>query len=398
MTAANSSAATRPGLLGLVGKLHQIKLGGDKGPRVKRRDLAYLLRNVSTLVENGLSLPRALATLARERSLKRHAAMIDSIRRHIEAGESFSGALARFPGVFNDLMVQQVRVGERAGTVAETLDRLAGQIETANQLKAKIIKRLSYPAIVFTAGVLVVAFMLLYVVPQFEETFRKARVPLPGPTRLLMAVGSWVTAYGWLLPAGVVAIVVFIRRLRRREACALWMDRKALRLPLVGHWLRDIAVLQFMDVMGNMMESGFKVIDALSLSVRSIGNRAVSGAVAGLRSAVERGERLSHELEKHGDLFRPLVSQLVIVGEQTGQLGKSTRRVREHLRSEIERKADNMVGLLEPMLTIGLALAIAAILLAMHMPMFGMVVVSRALQQSALAPSSTAPCQASTVQ
>ncbi|MCA9268989.1 MAG: type II secretion system F family protein, partial [Planctomycetales bacterium] len=361
---------------------HSVKIGGVSTTpakvRVKRRDLSFILTNLATLIDNGVSLTRALGTLARESSLKKYAFMLDAVRRRVEAGEAFSSALAEYPATFNDLMVNQVRVGERSGRIAHALSRISRQLEQGNDLRGRIMKRLSYPLIVLAAGCSVVAFMLLYIVPTFEKTYEKAHIPLPMATRLLIGVGHFGLHYGWMIALALVALAFGYYRLRRIAAFAYRVDTLLLRLPTIGPWCRDIAVLQFMDVLGTMMESGFKVVDALGVSVGSIGNQAVRHSVEGLRTAVLRGERLSRELERHHDLFPPIVSQLVIIGEQTGNLSRSTEFVREHLRKDIERRADICIGAIEPFLTIGMALAVCGILLAIYMPMFGMVDAVRA--------------------
>ena len=341
--------------------------------KTARRELAYILRNIATLVENGVSLPRALATVAQERSLRSHAGMLEGVRRRVESGESFSSALRAYPATFDELIVHQIRVGERSGTISESLDRIAERLEQANDLRARIIKRLSYPAVVSIAGTGVVIFMLTYVVPQFEATYRHARIPLPAITQLLMAIGQFTLHYGWIVLLGSFAALIALHRARKNPAFAYRFDLLLLRVPLLGTWLRDVAVLQFMDVLGIMMMSGFKLVDALAVSVGSVKNQAVSRAVDGLRSAVVRGERLSRELEKHGEMFPPVVSQLVIIGEQTGNLAKSSADVRSHLRRQIEVRADVLVGMLEPVLTIVMAAAIGVILLAIYLPMFSMV-------------------------
>jgi type IV pilus assembly protein PilC len=374
---ARSTTISKPqpnAVMGVFEKLHNIKLGGGPGEaRIKRRDLAFILSNISTLLENGLSLTRALQTLARERSLSRYSGMLDQIRRRMEVGETFSSALAGYPGAFNELLVSQVRVGERSGTLASTLCRIAQQIEQANDMKQKIWKKLSYPIIVTVAGLAVILFLLMYVVPQFEATYKQAKIPLPLVTRFLMAFGKGLVAHGWWL-ALVLAFGIFaIRRARRNPVFAGRMDRGLMRLPLFGRWLRDIAVLQFMEVLGVMMESGFKLVDALTAASTAVKNQAMRACIEQLRAAVTRGEKLSTELDRNAELFPPVVSQLVIVGEQTGNLSKATGYVREHLRKQIERQAEWMVGMLEPLLTIGMAIAIGIILLAIYMPMFGMI-------------------------
>ena len=189
-------------------------------------------------------------------------------------------------------MINQIRVGETSGTIAETLHRVATQMEKASELKRRIFKRLSYPLIVLTAGTAVVLFMLVLVVPQFEETYRQAKVPLPVVTTMFITTGHLTINYGWIAVLCMIITVFAVRRARHNENFAYRMDRFLLRIPIVGDWLRDIAVLQFMDVMAVMMQSGFKLIDALSFSAGAIGNHAVRRAVEGLRSAVIRGRTI----------------------------------------------------------------------------------------------------------
>lgn len=376
MAHAPAKSAPHP-LLDALRNLHNVKIGGvSSNPaktKVKRKDLSYILSNLSTLLENGVSLPRALETLAREASLKKYAFMLDSIRRKLEAGESFSSAAAGYPGTFNDLMVNQLRVGERSGAIRDAFARINRQLEQSSELRGKLLKRLSYPLIVVCAGCAVVSFMLVFIVPTFEDAYSKANIPLPGTTRGLILLGSFMVNWGWLVLLSLGGLVFGYTRLRKIPHLARSIDRMLLKTPIVGLWVRDIAVLQFIEVLGTMMESGFKVVDALSVSVQSVGNLAVRESVEELRSAIVRGEKLSREIEKHGNIFPPIVSQLVIVGEQTGNLAKATLHVREHLRRDIERRAELCVGAIEPFLTLGMALAVCGILLAIYMPMFGMV-------------------------
>ncbi len=342
-------------------------------PKLKRRELAFILRNLATLVSNGLSLSKSLDTVAREHSLRRHGDMLATLRRRIESGEVFSKALAEYPHTFSKVMVNQIRAGERAGTLSEALQRIAKQVENANKLRSKVVRQLSYPAFLVVAASIAVSFMLVFVIPVFEETYAEANIPLPLVTRVLMAVGQYAVSYGWILPIVGVAGVIGLKRARRDRQIAIWMDRKILRVPLVGEWLRNLAVLQFIDVFGNLIESGLKVVDALELSSGSIGNRAVREAVQTLQTAVTQGERFGRELTQMGDLFPPVVRQLIAVGEKTGNLSKATSHIRGHLEEEVERQTTAMVGTIEPILTISLAAVIATILLAIYLPMFDMI-------------------------
>jgi type IV pilus assembly protein PilC len=341
--------------------------------KLKDRELVYILRNLATLTENGVSLPKALGTLAEERALEKHRPMLLQIRRHLENGENFSSALTQFPASFDRVIVNQIKVGENAGTMAETLMTIARHREEAYRLRATIARKLAYPTLLVVMGSAVILFLLTYVIPVFQETYDNANVPLPLITRLLIAIGGTIQSYGWVLLVVAAVITLVVRQIRRRPDLAFKMDAAVLRFPVLGHWLRDLAVLQLMEVLGSLMEAGYNLAEALGEAAQAVGNRAIRQSACDLQNAVRRGERFSKELERRDDTFPPIVSQLVIVGEQTGTLIRATSHIREHLQREIERKTNLFVGMIEPTLTISLAAIIAAILLAIYLPMFDMV-------------------------
>ena len=344
-----------------------------KNEKFKPHELTFILSTLSTLVDNGVSLPKALATLAKEDSLAKHKDMLETLRRKVESGVTFSSAISQFPHICDKLTVNQIRLGERSGTLAETLSKLSTSRNKTAELKKDVIKKLSYPALLITMGTGLITFLLLYVVPVFEKTYDDAGVPLPLITQLLIGVGTVARLYGWMIVAAVVLGTVTIKRLRKREDFALRIDRAMLRVPMLGNWLRDMAVLQLMEVLQNLMEAGYTLAEALRETADSVGNLAVKKGVGELQLAVQRGEKFSRELERHEDMFPPIVNQLVIVGESTGQLTRATNDICDFLRKEIERKTNLMVGALEPILTISLAGAIAAVLLAIYLPMFDMI-------------------------
>ena len=340
---------------------------------MKPHELTFLLRTLSTLVDNGVSLPNALATLAKDDSLNKHKEVLETLCQKLEAGGSFSAALEQFPHVCDKLSVNQIRIGERSGTLSETLKQLSANRNKSAELRRSVLKKLAYPAMLVTLGSGLITFLLLYVVPVFQVTYDKAGVPLPWITQALLVAAQTIKSYGLILVLSVIASALLVKQLRKQDQLACWMDRRILKLPLFGSWLRDMAVLQLMEVLNNLMAAGYTLVDALGQTADSVSNRAVRQGVAELQSAVKRGERFSHELERQTELFPPIVNQLVIVGESTGQLTRSTRDICDHLRTEIQRKTSLTVGALEPILTISLAGAIAVVLLAIYLPMFDMV-------------------------
>ncbi|NOY30305.1 MAG: type II secretion system F family protein [Planctomycetes bacterium] len=371
---ATSAAVTAsPQGEGLRGLWEQLSKPRKTNDHLKPDELTHILSTLATLVDNGVSLPKALMTLAKEDSLSRHREVLETIRRKVESGVAFSTAISQFPHMCNKLTVNQIRLGERSGTLAETLKKLSETRNKTAELKKDVIKQLSYPALLIFVGSGLITFLLIYVVPVFQETYDDAGVPLPFITRLLIGVGAFAQAYGLYIAGTIVLTAATIKQLRKRDDLALRMDRALLRVPGLGPWLRDMAVLQLMEVLQNLMEAGYTLAEALRETADSVGNRAVKKGVADLQSAVQRGEKFSREMERHEDMFPPLVNQLVIVGESTGQLTRATNDICEYLRKEIERKTNLMVGVLEPILTISLAAAIGVVLLAIYLPMFDMV-------------------------
>src|SRR3990172_910061 len=263
--------------------------------KLHRRDLTFLLRNLATWSENGLPLPKARGTLAAEHALEKHRDMLLSIRKHLESVESLSSAMNRFPATFDTILINQVQVGERSGTLTETMANVANQREKSSHIQSEVARKLAYPIVLVVMGGSVITFLLLHVIPVFQKVYASAHVALPLVTQLLIAVGDAARAYGWALPAVVVLSVVGIKQLRKNPAFAVKMDRKLLQAPVFGPWLRDIAIFQVMEILGNLLEAGFTLPDALGETANAVRNRAVKQAVMDLQSAVKRGERFSHE-------------------------------------------------------------------------------------------------------
>lgn len=345
--------------------------GGDS--RLKKSEVTLILRNLATLTSNGVSLPKAIGALANEKSLAKRRGILEKLRRRVESGDTFSNALSLMDAAFDKTTVSQIRVGERAGTLPDTLLQVAEQREKAGKIQENIVKKLAYPVVLAVVGTAVVGFLLCYVVPVFQETYESARVPLPGITQVMIDVGAIAQGYWWAFTLVAVGVPLLLRQMRQNVAFAKRMDTNILKVPLIGPWLRDAALLQLMETLGSLMEAGFTLAESLEEAADTVKNHAMKAGVASLHRAVQQGERFSREVERHAELFPPMVSQLVIVGEQTGRLTKSTRQICKLLEEEITRKTDIAIGVIEPTLTISMAFAVAVILLAIYLPMFDMI-------------------------
>ncbi|QDT15824.1 type II secretion system F family protein [Alienimonas californiensis] len=368
-----SAAITPTGVLGVLRKLQEIQIGGGSGIVVKRKDLVGILRNLCTMIRNGVGLPGAIATLREDPANRKYARIFEKVGESVATGSTLSTSLAPFPESFPPLLVHQLRVGERAGTLPDSLDRVTRQLEQGANLKAFLIKKLSYPLLVTVAGIGAVTFMILCVIPTFQDMYDESGATLPLITRVLVAVGETASSHYLLILGGIAAAIGGAVWAWREPTSRQAIDRACVRLPGLGGWFRSIAVLQFMDVLGNLMESGFTLADALIPASEAVSNRHVRGQIRRLHAAVRRGERFSAALDVEGGLFPPIVRQLVIVGERTGRLGPVTAQIRTHLRSDVERTTAALLGTIEPVLTVTLAAAIGGILMAVYLPMFDLI-------------------------
>ncbi|MCD0461730.1 type II secretion system F family protein [Roseiconus lacunae] len=367
------SAHNGASLASVFKSLHEIKFGADPSRRFKSKDLVLLMRNLTTLVSNGVSLAHAIETVSKDRSMAKYHTILRSLSRHLQSGESLSSAMNQYPEAFSEILVSQISVGEMSGHLDKTLSRITEQLEQSSSQKAYILKKLTYPALLLVAGIGSVAFMLTNVIPTFQKMYDDAGATLPWVTQFLIDLSQFLTGNGMVIVALLSTVSAGIYSAFRHPKTRRSIDECFVKLPLIGDWFRKFAVLQFSEVLGNLMESGFTVAEALPSSARAVSNQYVREKIQSLHSAVRRGERFSVAIEREGDLFPEVVKQLVIVGERTGRLAPVTRQIRKHLRQDVQTTTDAIVAAIEPVLTMGLAVVVGGILLAVYLPMFDLI-------------------------
>lgn len=360
-----------------IRKLNEIEVGGGSRSgtnrhRIPAKDLAEIMSLLLTLLENGLSLPKTLESLAKDRSTKRHSVVLNTLRKTIENGGSLSQGMEKFPRVFTPMQVYQIRIGQKTGALEAALRRVCEQILRRVALRKRIIKKLSYPVLITLAGAGLMIFMCVVVVPEFEKVYGSSGVDLPAVTQVVTGGSRLVLSYGWMaIPILIAAATTWIMA-RRKPKVSRKIDNFLLKLPFVGPWLRDVAVLQFVDGISAMVACGYTPVEAVEVAVDCVKNLEVRAAAADIRASVQRGEKLSEQIERHERFFSATLCQLIAVGERSGDFNRSMRSTGEHLQNRLENRIDATVGMLEPILTISLAVAIGAIVLSIYTPMFHM--------------------------
>lgn len=339
--------------------------------RVKQKDLVLFSRQLSTLIGAGVPIVQGLTILVEQIENPVFKKVITSVREDIESGTSITEALNRHPTVFSELYVNMVKAGELGGILDIILERLSAYQESAAALRGKIRAAMIYPAVIALVAGGVTTFLMVVVVPMFVKIFQQVGAELPLPTQILLMLSNFLKRYLVFLIIGLIAFIVGLRQYYKTEAGSMYIDTLLLRIPLFGPLLRKVAVAKFTRTFGTLVKSGVPILQALDTVARTSGNRVVEKAVLQAKDAIREGERISDPLKASG-VFPPMVTQMISVGEETGNLDAMLSKIAEFYEQEVDAAVSGLTSLIEPVVVVFMGVIIGAIAVAMYMPMFQM--------------------------
>jgi type IV pilus assembly protein PilC len=337
--------------------------------RVRQKDVAVFCRQFATMIDSGLSLIRSLHILGEQTGSKVLAGIIDEVRQDVEKGASLSQALGRHHKAFSRLFVSMVKAGETGGVLDQVLLQLADIIEKQVELKRKITSAMTYPVAVLGLVLLIVAAMLVFVVPQFRTMYDDLGGTLPFMTRGLLAVSAFTVTFAPLLLLGAVAAALAFRRWIRTESGRAAWDAFKLRVPIFGRLTHKTSMTRFARTLAVLLRSGVPILESLEITSETVNNHVVSVAVKDVQDAVKRGETINQPLAQH-DVFPPMVTQMLAVGEETGNVDVMLEKVADFYDQEVEATVNALTSLLEPLLIVVLGGAVGAMVISLYLPMF----------------------------
>ncbi len=339
--------------------------------RISQKDIPLFTRELATILEAGLALDHALATLEQLASKPAMKKMIGRINQRIKAGSSFSAALEAQGKTFNALYLNTVRAGEAGGALAIVLDRLADYLERSAEIRSVIVSALFYPIILSVVALLSIIALLTYVVPQFVPLFADVGQALPFLTQVVFGVAELLRQYWWLLLATFALLVWLLDRRLQNPAFRYQLDAFLLRLPLVGELIVKLNIARFARTLSTLLANGVAMLVAISIVREVIGNKVLAKAVAAAEPELERGNSLAKPLTE-SQHFPPLALQLIRVGEETGQLEKMLSKVADIYEKESQVTIKRLLILLEPVLILGLGAVIAVIIISILLAILGL--------------------------
>jgi type IV pilus assembly protein PilC len=342
--------------------------------KIKSKALTAFTRQLATLIDAGLPLLRGLDVLRKQEKNQTLKQTLQRLAESVEAGSTFSEALAQHPKIFNRLYVNMVRAGEAGGVLDVTLSRLADFQEKAQKIKNKVISAMVYPTVVIFVALSIVSFLMIVIVPKFQEIFSDLLEgkPLPGLTLFVMNCSNLVKNQFPLVLGVVVGLVVAVKMIGKTEKGRFYIDKIKLNAPVFGQLIRKVGIARFSRTLGTLVSSGVPILQALNIVRETAGNDVIAKAVSQVHDAVKEGERIVQPLEASG-VFPPMVISMVDVGEETGALPDMLMKVADVYDDEVDNAVGALTSLLEPIMIVFLAVIVGTIVIAMFMPLISVI-------------------------
>ena len=332
--------------------------------RGKRRDILFFTQELSTLLNAGIPLDRALSITAELTEHDAFRSLVLDIVRLIKGGKSPADSLAAHPSHFSELYVNMVRAGEASGSLAQIFERLAEFERTRDDLRGYIVSSLIYPGLLTLVGLGSIFVLLNFVVPRFALIFSDPRMKIPTPTLMMLEASRLMQTYG-LLGAIVLAgaILVFITYIRSNSG-AFWWDSSRLRLPVLGDALRKAETARFARAMATLVAASVPLVQSIGISKGILNNRRIAGSLDQIAQGVKRGEGIAAPLQRAGE-FPPLAGHLLSVGEETGHLDAMFNRMADIYDAETRTAIRRFTSLFEPMIILVMGLLIGTLILSL---------------------------------
>lgn len=352
-------------------KPKEITLPFLKG-RVSNRAITVFTRQFSVMINAGLPLIKCLDIQVAQVESERFRGVLKDLISAVEGGSTLADALREHKEIFGDLYVNMVEAGEKGGSLATILARLADYLEKADSIKRKVKGAMVYPAAIVIVSIGAVAILLMFVIPVFAQMFSDLGGQLPLPTRVVMALSRFVGRWWWLLFVSVVALVIAVRYYYKTEIGHLQIDAFLIKLPIFGTLIKKQAVARFSRTLSTLLSSGVNILDALEITAGTTGNKLVENAVLRSRTSIAQGESIAEPLSKEKALFPPMVVQMITIGEQTGGLDEMLAKVADFYDDEVDQAVANLMNALEPLVILLLGGVIGGMVMAMYLPIFKM--------------------------
>jgi len=340
--------------------------------KVSQAEVAIFTRQFSVMLGAGLPLIQGLDAIAQQHPNKEFKAVLEQVKGDVEAGAMLSSAMARHPKVFDSLYTNMIAAGETGGILETILQRLSTFIEKIVKLKRALRSALIYPSTILTVAVAVVAVILWKVVPVFRTLYEGFDVALPLLTRMVIGLSSLIERFMIFFVIFAVLCAFGLRNYYKTDKGRHVIDGALLKMPILGDILRKIGVARFTRTLATLLTSGVPILEGLNITAKTAGNVILEDTIVQLREKIEGGGTMAEPMRQSG-FFPPMVTQMVSVGESTGEMDAMLTKVADYYEEEVDTVMANLLTILEPILMVFLGVIVGGIVIAMYMPLFKLI-------------------------
>lgn len=342
--------------------------------KVNEQALTVFSRQFATMINAGLAMVRCLDILSEQTEDKKLQSTLVQVRRDVEGGSTLSNALGKHPTVFSTLYISMVKAGEMGGVLDEVLERLAGFMEKDFGLKKKVKSALTYPVVILVMALGIVFFLVTYILPTFVQLFEGMSLQLPLPTRILIAITKGARNPIILTVVGVLVVVggILINRYIQTPVGKKQYDLLKLNIPVFGLLNKKVAISRFCRTLGTLLSSGVPIMQALEIVGKASGNEIIAMTVSKVRESIREGESIASPLGASG-MFPPMVTQMVAVGEETGNLDAMLSKISDFYDTEVEYLLASLTSMLEPIMIVGMGGIVGFIVISVFLPLYQLI-------------------------
>ncbi len=339
--------------------------------KVKFGDIVNFTRQLSTMIVAGLSLPESLTILRTQTTNPVFARVLLDIEHQIVGGGNLADSLAKYPSHFSAIYIALVRAGESSGTLDKVLTRLAETMEAQREFRSKVAGAMIYPIIIVIGMGVVVMVMMTVVIPKLTELYKDFGITLPASTQLLINVSWFFVRFWWLIIAGVVGAVVGFGRWRKTPVGERIIDTLILRVPLFGELQKKVILVEFTRTLGMLISAGIHILEGLTILRASLGNVLFRDAIADIAKKVEKGFPMGETFAQY-EVFPPIVSQMMKVGEETGKMDDTLSKLSTYFETESEHLVKGLTTAIEPIIMVVLGIGVGFIVISVITPIYNL--------------------------
>lgn len=336
---------------------------------VSSKDLQLFTQQFSTLISSKLSLSKSFDLMISEQKNEFFKKILRTIAKRVNEGNSLHDSLAKYPKIFDRFFCQMVKVGERSGQIDLIFTKLNKFLKRSEDLKQRLISSLSYPIIIILITIFAIVFLMIFVVPEFQQIFKNRKAELPWITQMVISMSRFLRSYYWLIPLILVLFPLsFIYAFQNKKGYKI-ISNLLIRIPLLGNWLKNVYIAKITMILSVLLDAKVSLLESLEICKNSVKNYLFEKEIKRMIQYTSKGESLSKSLSK-SKVFPEMIVQMLNVGEETAQIHKMLQEISDFYQQEVDQFSERFTTLLEPIMIVSLGLVVAVIVISIYLPMF----------------------------